>query len=254
MIFPGLVSITFRKLAPDAIATLASRAGLASIEWGGDIHVRHGDLAQAAAVRRLTQEHGLRTAAYGSYYRAGESEAAGLAFEAVLDTASTLGAPTIRIWAGTRDSADADEAYRRKVTDDLRRITPLAAARGITLSTEFHRGTLCDTAPETVALWNAVEHPDLKTYWQPRVDQPVEVGLEEIPALAPRLTHVHVFHWPRGTERAPLADGGAAWVRYLEALRSLPGDRDALLEFVRDDAPEAFLEDARTLRGWLAME
>ncbi|MET0262082.1 MAG: sugar phosphate isomerase/epimerase, partial [Rariglobus sp.] len=74
MIYPGLVSVTFRKLSPNEVAGLVKKAGLKGIEWGGDIHVPHGDLARAREVRELTLEHGLKTAAYGSYYRAGQSE------------------------------------------------------------------------------------------------------------------------------------------------------------------------------------
>ncbi len=249
MISPGLVSITFRKLSPQEIVSLVSGAGLSCIEWGGDIHVPHGDSARALEVRRLTQDHGLRVSAYGSYYRAGESEAAGLSFDSVLETAQTLGAPTIRVWAGKHGSAEADETYRREVTDDLRRITGLAAVSGITVSLEFHANTLADNAPETLALWSNVGHPNLKTYWQPRVEQSVETGLGEIEALAPQLTHVHVFYWPRSSERGPLAEGRDAWKRYFEAISRIPGDRDAMLEFVRDDAPEAFLQDAEALKS-----
>ncbi|HNC24059.1 MAG TPA: sugar phosphate isomerase/epimerase, partial [Opitutaceae bacterium] len=100
MIHPGLVSVTFRALTPTQIVALVRQAGLRGIEWGGDIHVPHGNLARAREVREMTQEAGLSVAAYGSYYRAAQSEADGLAFEHVRATAVELGAPTIRVWAG----------------------------------------------------------------------------------------------------------------------------------------------------------
>jgi len=68
MIFPGLVSITFRKLSPEQIIELVRKAGLSGIEWGGDIHVPHGDIARAKEVKSMTKEAGLRVAVYGSYY------------------------------------------------------------------------------------------------------------------------------------------------------------------------------------------
>jgi hypothetical protein len=46
-LIPGLVSVTFRKLAPAAIVELAVKAQLRSIEWGGDVHVPHGDVRAA---------------------------------------------------------------------------------------------------------------------------------------------------------------------------------------------------------------
>ena len=54
-ILPGLVSITFRALAPREIVDLAARARLAGIEWGGDIHVPHGDLQRAGEAGRMTR-------------------------------------------------------------------------------------------------------------------------------------------------------------------------------------------------------
>jgi hypothetical protein len=46
MIQTGLVSITFRQLSPPAIIDLVRQAGLEGIEWGGDVHVPHGDLGR----------------------------------------------------------------------------------------------------------------------------------------------------------------------------------------------------------------
>ena len=87
LLIPGLVSITFRPLSPQELIKLVAEAGLKAIEWGGDIHVPHGDVSRAQEVGRQTTEAGLSVAAYGSYYRLGVSEAAGLAFEQVLDSA-----------------------------------------------------------------------------------------------------------------------------------------------------------------------
>src|SRR5687768_14765950 len=62
---PGLVSVTFRKLSPAEVVRVAVDAGLTSIEWGGDIHVPHGDLARAKEVAAMTTEAGLSASAYG---------------------------------------------------------------------------------------------------------------------------------------------------------------------------------------------
>ncbi|MCX7868671.1 MAG: hypothetical protein N2322_01855, partial [Terrimicrobiaceae bacterium] len=101
---PGLVSISFRQLAPAEIVRLCTRAGLGLVEWGGDVHVPHGNLEAAKSVRRLTADAGLHTAAYGSYLRLGQPEPS---LEAVLDTAAELGAPVVRVWAGSKGSAEA---------------------------------------------------------------------------------------------------------------------------------------------------
>ena len=254
MIHPGLVSITFRALTPAQVVALVRSAGLRGIEWGGDIHVPHGNTARAREVRELTLEAGLTVAAYGSYYRAAQSEAAGLPFGHVLDSAIELGAPTIRVWAGPAGSAACSPELRAQVVADLRRITALAAAARVTVSLEFHNGTLTDTAESTRRLLDEVGHPNLFTYWQPPLDRDTADCAADLRLLLPRVTHVHVYHWrPASTDRLPLADGADRWREFLAIAAGAPGDRYAMLEFVERDAPECFLRDAATLKAWLTL-
>lgn len=251
MIYAGLVSVTFRQLSPAAIVALVRQAGLCGIEWGGDVHVPPGDWPRAREVGEITREAGLIVTAYGSYYRAAHSEGNGLPFQAVLATALELGAPVIRVWAGTAGSATADEEMRWRVAADLRRVAGLAARAGVRVATEFHGGTLTDTNESTNQLLLEVDHPNLYTYWQPLTGMSDETCLQALAQLAPRLSHLHVFHWRTPQERFALADGAARWKRFLVAAHRAPGDRGAMLEFVPGDAPENFLRDAATLLTWL---
>jgi hypothetical protein len=86
---------------------------LGAIEWGGDVHVPPGDLARAREICHITRDAGLSVVAYGSYLRLGENDQPD--FCAVVETTRELGAPAVRVWAGKRGSAGADEAYRRRV-------------------------------------------------------------------------------------------------------------------------------------------
>ena len=65
----GLVSISFRDLSVEQIIDLCKKNGLKSVEWGGDIHVPHGDTERAKRVYELCENNGISVAAYGSYYR-----------------------------------------------------------------------------------------------------------------------------------------------------------------------------------------
>ncbi len=252
MIHPGLLSITFRQLAPRAIVDLAQQAQLRGIEWGGDIHVPHGDLARAREVRALTANAGLAVSAYGSYYRVATSEEDDLSFDRVLETAVALGAPTIRIWAGKLGSDQAEAAHRQRVAMETLRVANLAAAVGLTISFEYHSSTLTDTNESAQQLLAAVKHPAVFTFWQPPLDQSDEDCVAGLRAVLPRLSHLHVYHWrPTPVERRPLAEGAARWRRFLDIVRSTGRDHFASLEFVRDDSPEVFLEDACVLREWL---
>lgn len=247
MITPGLVSVTFRKLSPAEIVTLVRQAELDCIEWGGDIHVPHGDSIRAREVRQLTLEAGLTVAAYGSYYRVNKSEADGLPFTTVLETARALGAPTIRVWAGTLSSAKADAAYRAAVAADARRIADLAQAAGITVTSEYHGGTLTDTDASAQQFLRETQHPNFRTGWQPHPGGTLATNLAGLQAILPQLTTIHCYHW-LNTERRPYVEGAADWRQYFAVIQSSGRRHSALLEFVAGDDPANFFRDAATLR------
>lgn len=249
----GLVSITFRKFSPAEIISLVRQAGLRAIEWGGDIHVPHGDLARAKEVGRLTREAGLQSLCYGSYFRLGESEEKGLPFSSVLETAGALGAPSIRVWTGSKSSTEAGAAFREKLVRESLSISEQAAKAGITVCYEFHAHTLTDTLESALDLLRSAAHPNLKTLWQPPNGMDPALSTAGLERLLPLVHHLHVFHWwPSSAERHPLSAGAANWKRYLDVLRRENRPLPLLLEFVRNDSPEQFLEDAATLRSWLS--
>jgi len=249
MFTPGLVSVTFRKLQPKEIVELAAQAKLQAIEWGGDVHVPLGDLERAREVRKLTADAKLKTVAYGSYIRLGEEDPANL--PRVIEMARELGAPAIRVWAGKRESANADADYCKRVVSDALRLADLAAKDKIVICYEYHDGTLTDTDASAHELLRETEHPFIKTLWQPPHALDINGRCESLQPVLPRLQHVHVFYWPKRGERVPLAEGAAGWLRYIQILRQHSRECPLLLEFVRNDDPQQLLADAKTLRGWI---
>ena len=253
----GVVSVTFRELMPAEVVALAADVGLASVEWGGDVHVPPGDLGNARAVARMTADAGLRVACYGSYLRLGErGDGHGpAAFAPVIETAAALGAPAVRVWAGRRSSTDDDDACRRAVIDDARRLADLAGADGIDVLLEHHANTLTDRDGAAVALLRAIDHPRVGTLWQPQAGRTVADRCDGLRRMLPWLGHVHAFHWPAPGVRADLADGTGDWRAYLDVLRDAPRPSGrplpVLLEFVRGDDPEQFRRDAATLTSWV---
>jgi sugar phosphate isomerase/epimerase len=247
---PGLVSVTFRHLTPETIVDLCVKSGLETIEWGGDVHVPPGDAVAASRVGEMTREAGLSITAYGSYHRLASQE--GTPFKDVLSAAVALGAPAVRVWAGSRGSADTDRTGRRAVAEDAVRCADLAGAYGIFLCYEFHDGTLTDTTDSAVELLAETEHPFIRTLWQPPHRKTLEECLASLRALMARLHHIHVFHWwPDPSHRCALAEGRERWEAYVAELNAASKDADLLLEFVRGDDPTALEEDARTLRDIL---
>ncbi|HET6295005.1 MAG TPA: TIM barrel protein [Kribbella sp.] len=245
----GLVSVTFRQLAVEEVVEVAVQAGLAAVEWGGDVHVPLGDLPAARKARALCEDNGLAVAAYGSYLRAGSVDREEI--RTAVTTAAELGAPRIRVWAGTVGTAEAGVGDRMAVTRGLAELADVAAGSGIEIAMEFHRGTLTDEVDSTITLLLDVGAPNLTTYWQPPVDLNDVECLEQLEALMPWLSTVHVFSWWPSNNRLPLAARESLWRPVLDRLAAEPREINALLEFVADDSIAQLTTDAANLHSWV---
>lgn len=246
---PGLCSVTHRDLTCSEVVTAAVESGLECIEWGADVHVPVGDERNAAAVRALTLDAGLTVASYGSYLRfADDAEP----FEAALATATALGAPRIRVWAGDSASSQTSGRQRAELVDRLRRGAERAGDAGIELGLEFHGGTLTDDVDSTLDLLDEVGHDNLLTYWQPHQGMPADEAVRTLERVIDRVSTVHVFSWWPTHERLPLSARGDLWSRVIDLLTEHGGRHDLLLEFVTGDDPAALRRDAQTLRDLLS--
>lgn len=253
----GLVSITFRKLSVEEIVGLVQRTKLEGIEWGGDVHVPHGDLVRAETVRRVTVDAGLGISAYGSYYRfdecLGQRVEDEVAWSAVLDTASALEAPTIRVWAGRLGAEATSDELRGRIVERCREICEEAQARNISIGLEFHDQTLTDSNEGTAAFLQEVGHANLFTFWQPYMCATHAYRMEGLRALLGSVSNIHCNHfskegWPHSLM---LEEGEEAWSDILGVLASDERERWISIEHVKDHEVENFLRDAATLRRWV---
>jgi len=243
----GLVSISFRSRTPEQIVPLAVRCGLECIEWGGDVHVPAGDTECARRVGEMTRRAGLEVACYGSYYRLNDAEGAP---DPVIATAKALGAPLVRVWAGTLGSAEAGDGDREMIVRNARRMSDLAAGENIGIAFEFHGGTLTDDTSSALRLLKDVDRPNVYSLWQPPVDMPDKDCLDSLCAVSPYVKNRHVLSGA-GRERLPLEKGRDKWIPLLRETAKLKGEHSLMLEFVRNDDTDQLAADAACLRKWL---
>ncbi len=134
----GVCSITFRSHSIEEVVSLMAESGLDAIEWGGDIHVPHGNVKAASLAKTQTAEAGLEISSYGSYFSPLDADGTTQEFEPILETALALGTGTIRIWAGKLGSDKTPAAYRTRLEEETRRIAEQVGLQGVKLAFEFH--------------------------------------------------------------------------------------------------------------------
>jgi sugar phosphate isomerase/epimerase len=236
----GLVSVTFRQLAPERIIELAKPAGLDCIEWGSDVHCPPGDFKTARAIAGLMASNGLTSVSYGTYYRTGTFEP----FDKIIASAEILGAANIRVWAGAKPSAMASEEDWRLSAEDTRRIADMAAAHGMDVSFEYHCDTLTDSVQTTERLLALAERDNVFSYWQPPAGMSREENIYCLDRLIGlnKLKNLHVSF-------AGDTPTGAEWREYIKRASLHAGA--ALLEFVKDGAPDRLTQDAARLKAMM---
>ncbi|MFF8913084.1 sugar phosphate isomerase/epimerase family protein [Streptomyces sp. NPDC015032] len=242
----GLCSVTFRRLPAAEVARRAADAGLEVVEWGADVHAPPEEPGTVRAARDASERYGLTCCSYGSYFRATPDESAG--FPVVARAAVLLGAPRVRVWAGTVGSRDATPQERRGTVTRLREAARVAADHGLELALEFHAKTLTDSVASTLRLLDEVGADNLRTYWQPPLDTPDEEALAGLAELGDRVGAVHVFSWWPGNRRLRLADREDLWTGVFDLLNRRRVRLDALVEFVPGDDPAVLAGEAATLR------
>jgi len=240
----GIASVTFRNLDYREVISLTRQAKLDGIEWGGDIHCPpdNGDAAREIAASMAANN--LTTISYGSYYKAGSHGR----FEPVVAAAMLLGTTNIRIWAGDKASLETDENLRGQIVEDSRRIADMSAVHGISVSFEYHNGTLTDNIESAMLLMSEVDRENVYLYWQPPAGSSIIENIESIRRIAgiKKLKNMHVYS-NNGVESMPLSFGEAGWRQYIK--EAAPSDPALLLEFVKDNDVGRFIEDAKFLKS-----
>lgn len=251
IIRPGICSVTFRDLDLAQVVEATTEAGLECIEWSGNAHVLPGDLDAARRARELTEQAGLAVASYGTYLRFDGSDDLGAEHD-VIEAALAVGAPRVRVWAGSCDSADVGPDDRALIVRRIQDFADAAGQEGLEVGLEFHGRTLTDEVSSTERLLVEIGRENLRTYWQPHQGMPADQAVQTLHRVLPQVSTIHVFSWWPMAERLPLAERAGLWREVFAVLAEEGSARDALLEFVPDDDPAILSREAATLRELIA--
>ena len=241
----GLCSVSFRKLTVEEIIAAVKDAGMDGVEWGGDVHVPHGDVEKAKYVAGLMKDAGLETLSYGTYYYPGDHVVED--FKGVIDCALALGTKIIRVWAGSKTLPDVTPEYRAKIIADTQAICDMAKPYGLTIAYEYHGWTLTETLESALQAYEEVGKENMKMYWQPSIFKTPEENVDALKAMLPISCNVHMFHWDAEYTRYALEDGFDVVKQYLDLAKTNPNIHGVMLEFIKGDSVEQLKADAATL-------
>jgi len=256
----GVVSVTFRQYAYKNFIKCVNRTELSCIEWGSDIHVPYDDYDKAYDISDTMWENNLETASYGSYYKLAvplpkwNNKEPSDIFPMIVQTAKIIEAPSIRVWGGELSSSRLNADMKKNIIDDAIRIAALAKAENQDISVEYHGNTITDNAESAVDFIKAVRNgggSNVYLYWQPNQNLTFDENKSELEKICPYLTNVHVFAG-EGSERFPLEHHKDKWRAYIDIIEEKTcniskNKHNFLLEFVKGDSVEQFIEDAKTL-------
>ena len=238
----GLCSVSFRKNNPGEILNAVRASGLSVIEWGSDVHAKKEDLQMLARIASAQAAMGIGCSSYGTYFRIGETSVTEL--EAYIGAANVLGASTLRVWCGNKNSQDYSAEEKKNLFAECRAVAEIAQKYGALICLECHGGTYTNEPKSALELMEAVASPAFKMYWQPNQYKSVEENIESARLLREHVVNVHVFNWS-GKEKYPLADAAEIWKKYLA---ELGGYKTLLLEFMPDGSIDSLKREAEALR------
>lgn len=229
----SLCTIAFReRLLEDAI-NIAQQIGFDGVEiWGREPHISENfDERRVRAARKMIEDRNLEICGLGSYLRfrggaAPDEEDDSPDLPSVLHTARVLGAPTVRVWAGSCPSARARKRDWKLCVQELQDACEKAANVGADIAVEMQSGTFADTAASANRLLDDVAAPNLKLNYQPGNGLPPEDPVKRLRSVVHRLASVRVRNYDRllsdPDDRqyiVPLAEGVFDYRKLISILR-----------------------------------
>ena len=219
MIRLGLTSQAFPILNASEVAAVASKAGLEGIEWAAESHLAPGDHGLASALLMQTLMARLTIVSFAALYRVQPGLESGLGFDALLETASAIQCPILRIFVGAKPWTRMTEEERRALRSELLRLGDRAGARGVTVALSFSRGTALEDYRSAEELLGLAEHAFIRLAWEPLAGIPAEEADAALARLSARTALVLARHADRRGRGGPLSEDASLWEGRIDAFQ-----------------------------------
>ena len=241
----GLCSVTFRKKSVEQVVEIAQKAGIGSIEWGADVHVR--TLEDARRVKALCDGAGIAISSYGSYVNSADYDES--KWNETCRLAKEMGASSVRIWLGRKNSEETSEAEYRLLLENTKKMCIAAEGYGLVVCPECHDHTFNNNTDAFLKIREDINCQNFKTYFQSRYFR-MEYDLDRIDRTYPYIKDVHVSYRDLKREQYFRKKNPDYLDTLLKKLRAMNFNGTVMIEFVRYDSENQLLSDAEKLKSY----
>lgn len=222
----GFTSTSFRQIKNlEKIVKIASASGADCIEWGGDVHIKDSETAEYA--KELCENDGIYISSYGSYYRVGSRNTH--EWRRICEIAHNLGADSIRVWLGKKNSELTDDETYAKLVLDAKDMCSAANELNLKVCCECHDNTFNNNTDAFLKIYDDVACDNFRTYFQSRYKR-LEYDLDRIDRTFPFTESVHISYSEQMREQFPIFD--FEYInKLLEKICSVNFDGNILVEY-----------------------
>lgn len=241
----GLCSVTFRKKSAAQVVLIAKKAGVDFIEWGADVHVT--SIEDARLVKTLCDHEGIKISSYGSYINS-------LDFDKdkwiqTCEIAEELGAPSIRIWLGRKNSEETNDKEYLTLLKNTKEMCSIADKYGLFVCPECHDNTFNNNTDAFLRISNDLQKKNFQTYFQSRYFR-MEYDLDRIDRTFGLIRDVHISYRDLKKEQLFRKKDIFYLDKLLKKLKSKSFDGIVMVEFVDFDRENAFYRNVRKLKRY----
>ena len=241
----GLCSVTFRKKSAAQVILIAKKAGIDYIEWGGDIHVT--TVEDARLVKSVCDNEGIKISSYGSYFNSIDFDKD--KWVQVCEIAKKMGAPSVRIWLGKKNSEEMSDKEYRILLENTNKMCDIAAGYGLDVCPECHDNTFNNNTDAFLRLKSDLKKENFKTYFQSRYFR-MEYDLDRIDRTFEFIRDVHVSYRDLKKEQRHRKKDKNYLDTLLKNLKEKKFDGIVMVEFVDFNSETAFYRDVRKLKSY----
>lgn len=241
----GVASVTFRNKTISQVVEIAKNAGVEFIEWGGDVHVK--TLDDAILAKKLCDENNIKISSYGSYYRTGCSDKED--WIEICRIASEMGASSVRIWLGKKDSEKFTEDEYDELVKELKFICCKAKEYNLLVCPECHDNTFNNNTESIIRLKNDLNCDNFKTYFQSRYFR-FSYDMDRIERTFDFIENFHVSYRDLKREQRFRRKDKNYLDKLIKKFISMNYNGIVIVEFTQGSKEKSFYKDVKKLKAY----